>query len=483
MPPKRVAEVYTYLRSDTEWDSFIASTKGLLIIEIYAEWCGTCKAVHGIFKRFKHDHGDAIHFAAAESDSISNLQTYRGRCQPTFHMYASGVMVGVIHGPKGAQMELKMLDLLAREKAIATGEGVRVEVVDSEIFQFKQSESKLDVEALAEGRGGLEMPPEEQEVTLAVIKPDVVQAGKVADIIQEIVGKGISVLAQQELVLAAEFVEELYAHLRDQPQFPDLVAFMTGGPSVCLALTRTVQGEQGIVEEFRSIIGPYDTEVARVEAPSSLRAKYGTDALYNAIHASSTREQAARELAFCFPGLGSDRKGEIQRTLALIRLDSLERDREEVLGQIREAGFEIACARELQLGADRLQELSGQDGKVNSYIAKHLLETPVLALCLCRQDAVQGWLDMIGGETDPSPSPLVGGAGAFYGSTQDTEVESELDLFFPVEQTVAVIKPNAMAQKDQVLKRIEESGFHIAMQKEASLTQGASQHYIPQQEW
>ncbi|KAI6651528.1 Thioredoxin domain-containing protein 3-like [Oopsacas minuta] len=464
MPGKRTAEVYTYINSDGEWDSLISSTHGLLVIEIHAEWCGTCKALHGIFKRFTFEHLGDIHFAAAAAESISYLEAYRGRCQPTFHMYASQVLVGVIHGSRGAQIQEKMLELLQKEKDIASGEGVRIEVVDSESQLYP-----LDIAEMRENQG-LVLELEEKEVTVVVIKPDVVKAGKVEEIMEEINDKGIQVLAREELILTGSFVEELYIHLRDQPQFPDLVAFMTGGPSVCLALTQSSNKDKGIVEEFRNIIGPYDAELARVEAPTSLRAKYGTDAIYNAIHANSTREQAARELAFCFPKLGGDKRGEIQRILALVRLDSLKKDKEEILCQIREARFEIACIREISFGQDKLHELSEQDGSMSSYITKYMIDTPVLALCLCREDAVQGWLEMIEGDKVESVCEEQN-TKVFYGSSQEAEVEPDLDLIFPVDQTVAVIKPDAMEHKDQVLKRIEDSGFHIAMQKETELSQ------------
>ena len=490
MPAKRTTSIYTHLKSDSEWEQFVSSTAGLLVVEIYAEWCGTCKAVLSMFKRFKHEHGSEIQFAAAESDNISYLEVYRGRCQPTFHIYVGELMVGVIHGPRGAQLEEKIIELLANEKKVASGEGTRIEVVDSEIFKFKQEERGLNVTE----REGVTSPTEreEQEVTVAVIKPDMVKSGKVDEILGEIEEKGIEVLAKQELVLTEDFVRELYSHLCDQPQFPDLVAFMTGGPSVCLALTQSRQSGPGIVEEFRKIIGPYDAELARSEAPTSLRAKYGTDAMCNAIHASSTREQAARELAFCFPKLAAgEKRGEIQRTLALIRLDALKRDKDDILCQIREAGFEIACTREIHMCQEKVSELCEQDGRVKGYLTKYMTDTPLLALCLCREDAVQGWLEMIGGGGMDTKERGVSPQGSsttvpslvdslcdaqksdevFYGSSLHTEVESELDLFFPVEQTVAVIKPNAMQQKEQVLRRIEESGFHIAMQKEALLTQ------------
>lgn len=40
------------------------------------------------------------------------------------------------------------------------------------------------------------------------------------------------------------------------------------------------------------MIGPTSTEVARIKAPSSIRAQYGTDTTKNACHGSDSHESA-----------------------------------------------------------------------------------------------------------------------------------------------------------------------------------------------
>jgi len=42
------------------------------------------------------------------------------------------------------------------------------------------------------------------------------------------------------------------------------------------------------VKRWRDLIGPTNCQVARVEAPESLRAKYGTEGVRNACHGSDS---------------------------------------------------------------------------------------------------------------------------------------------------------------------------------------------------
>ena len=51
-----------------------------------------------------------------------------------------------------------------------------------------------------------------------------------------------------------------------QEYFEDLVQFMSSGPSYVLVLTKGETGE-GIVEEWRSLLGPASVEEAKEQAP------------------------------------------------------------------------------------------------------------------------------------------------------------------------------------------------------------------------
>ena len=64
---------------------------------------------------------------------------------------------------------------------------------------------------------------------------------------------------------------------------------MTEGRVLALELT----GEAA-VHKWREILGPTDPEKARIEAPDSIRAKYGKDKTRNAAHGSDSMHSAKR---------------------------------------------------------------------------------------------------------------------------------------------------------------------------------------------
>lgn len=57
-----------------------------------------------------------------------------------------------------------------------------------------------------------------------------------------------------------------------------------------------------------------------------------------------------------------------------------------------------------------------------------------------------------------------------HGSSTDEEVVDELNYFFPAEQTVAVIKPDSMDQKDEILAAIQAAGIVIQAEKTVTLS-------------
>jgi nucleoside diphosphate kinase len=66
--------------------------------------------------------------------------------------------------------------------------------------------------------------------------------------------------------------EEFYGVHRGKPFFEKLVGFMSSGRIAALELVAP-----GAVGKWRELIGPTDSNRARAEAPSSIRAHFGTD--------------------------------------------------------------------------------------------------------------------------------------------------------------------------------------------------------------
>uniref|UniRef100_A0A3Q2IBW9 NME/NM23 family member 9 n=1 Tax=Equus caballus TaxID=9796 RepID=A0A3Q2IBW9_HORSE len=137
--------------------------------------------------------------------------------------------------------------------------------------------------------------------TLAIIKPDAVVHGKADEIIMKIQEAGFDILTDEERTLTEAEMRLFYDRTAGEEAFEKLVHHMCSGPSHLLILTRT-EGVEDVVTAWRTLMGPCDPEVARREQPDSLRAQYGTEMPFNAVHGSQDREDASRELALLFPG-------------------------------------------------------------------------------------------------------------------------------------------------------------------------------------
>ncbi|XP_030890847.1 thioredoxin domain-containing protein 6 [Leptonychotes weddellii] len=88
--------------------------------------------------------------------------------------------------------------------------------------------------------------------------------------------------------------------LAEKEAFGKLVHHMCSGPSHLLILTRP-EGTEDVTAAWRTLMGPCDPDVARREQPDSLRAQFGTEMPFNAVHGSQDRDAASRELALLFP--------------------------------------------------------------------------------------------------------------------------------------------------------------------------------------
>lgn len=65
--------------------------------------------------------------------------------------------------------------------------------------------------------------------------------------------------------------------------------FVSSGPIIVMEL----MGDEAM-SEWRKLLGPTDSGVARKDAPTSLRAQFGTDGTKNAGHGSDSLASAAR---------------------------------------------------------------------------------------------------------------------------------------------------------------------------------------------
>jgi nucleoside-diphosphate kinase len=133
------------------------------------------------------------------------------------------------------------------------------------------------------------------ETTLVLIKPDAVRRGLVAELIGRFERRGFRIRGLKQLVLTRAVAEEHYAEHAAKPFFGELVAFITSGPLVALAL----EGPNAIptVRAMMGATNPLDS------APGTIRGDLALVLSENVVHGSDSPESAARELPLYFtPG-------------------------------------------------------------------------------------------------------------------------------------------------------------------------------------
>lgn len=132
----------------------------------------------------------------------------------------------------------------------------------------------------------------EVEITCAIIKPDAVAAGKTGAIITKIEDAGFSIVRLDKIMLPQEAVEAFYQEHEGKPFFNNLVAYMSSGPIVVMALEK-----EDAVNAWRTMIGATDPGKAK---KGTIRKLYGTDVTHNAVHGSDSQDKAIEELLFFF---------------------------------------------------------------------------------------------------------------------------------------------------------------------------------------
>jgi nucleoside-diphosphate kinase len=130
--------------------------------------------------------------------------------------------------------------------------------------------------------------------TLAIIKPDAMASGKAGLIIAHLQNAGFTLRAARLVRLSLGEAGAFYAVHEGRPFYPELVTFMMSGPCMPLALERA-----DAVATLRIAIGSTDPAEA---APGTIRKLYAESKGRNAIHASDSDENAAREIGFFFTG-------------------------------------------------------------------------------------------------------------------------------------------------------------------------------------
>jgi nucleoside-diphosphate kinase len=130
------------------------------------------------------------------------------------------------------------------------------------------------------------------ERTLAIIKPDAIAAGQAGEILSIIQQNGFKILGMKLQRLSEREAQGFYAVHRGKPFFNSLVAFMSEGPVIVMALER-----EDAIRKWRDVMGATNPANA---AEGTIRKRFAQSIERNCVHGSDAPETAAVEVHFFF---------------------------------------------------------------------------------------------------------------------------------------------------------------------------------------
>ncbi|BES94531.1 glycerol ether metabolic process [Nesidiocoris tenuis] len=145
------ATLQVEINSDEEWDTLL-DRKGLIVVDVFTEWCGPCVAMMSNLKKVKLEHGsDNLHLAVGNADQVTPLSRFKGRSEPTWLFVAGGELLRVFFGSNAPALMKLIVSEVQKEIKVMEGKAQRAGVPWDELTEEeKKKKAELDAKRQAE---------------------------------------------------------------------------------------------------------------------------------------------------------------------------------------------------------------------------------------------------------------------------------------------------------------------------------------------
>eukprot|EP00879_Flechtneria_rotunda_P010007 GHRR01010463.1.p1 GENE.GHRR01010463.1~~GHRR01010463.1.p1 ORF type:complete len:156 (+),score=43.70 GHRR01010463.1:105-572(+) len=109
------APLQYHLDNEEDLISRLAS-KGLKVLEVYSDWCGTCKSVLPVCKKIRVDKDDeaALAFLTIPAEKCQRLDAakeHQGKSEPLFLLYRNGQLKTRVNGANVPSLSSSIYEL------------------------------------------------------------------------------------------------------------------------------------------------------------------------------------------------------------------------------------------------------------------------------------------------------------------------------------------------------------------------------------
>ena len=129
-----------------------------------------------------------------------------------------------------------------------------------------------------------------------VIKPHAISEGNAGKIIDILLTEGFEISSMEMLYIDKVQAEEFFEIYKGVlPEYSQMIDSVVCGPIIGIEVR-----QNDCVNKLRALAGPHDPDIAKALRPNTIRAKFGKNCVYNAIHCTDLEEDATIECDYLF---------------------------------------------------------------------------------------------------------------------------------------------------------------------------------------
>uniref|UniRef100_A0A1A9WQ31 DUF4746 domain-containing protein n=1 Tax=Glossina brevipalpis TaxID=37001 RepID=A0A1A9WQ31_9MUSC len=118
MAKKAAPALQLDIQNDDDLEKFL-ERPGLLVLDIYSEWCGPCLGMVGTLRKYKIYNPDELHFAIVKAETVTPFHRFARKSEPTWLFVNEGKAVNIlfgIHVPSITQMIMQELRQIGNKR-------------------------------------------------------------------------------------------------------------------------------------------------------------------------------------------------------------------------------------------------------------------------------------------------------------------------------------------------------------------------------